>query len=165
MSNEINLYSKFYYLFFLIIFIIHQGCRTETAHKPDSLEEEKILIERVEEFNLAFKECNIEQLETLVTENYLHTNGNSRSIKRDAWLEYLEKRNLEIKRGNLVVNTYDMSEIEIVLYEDMAIVTGKISTSFIKSGEYLKNEYRITNVWVNEDGSWKRAGFHDGKIK
>ena len=162
MNKKTNLYSKSFHLTFLLVFIVFQSCNTE--HKLNSSEEEKILLKRVEEFNFAFKECDIEQLETLITENYLHTNGNSRSIKRNTWLEYLEKRKLEINNGNLVVNTYDMKEIEIELYDDMAIIIGKIVTSSTKSAEYQENEYRITNIWVKEDGNWKRAGFHDGKI-
>ncbi len=164
MSKKTNLYTKSLHLTFLLVFIVFQSCKTETGHKQNSSEEEKILLKKVEDFNLAFKECDIEQLETLITENYLHTNGNSRSIKRNAWLGYLEKRKLEINNGNLVVNTYDMKEAEIELYDDMAIVTGKIVTSSTKSGEYQENEYRITNIWIKEEGNWKRAGFHDGKI-
>ena len=164
MSNKTNLYTKAFRLSILLVIIVFQSCKTETGHKLNSSEEETILLKRVEEFNLAFKECDIEQLETLITENYLHTNGNSRSIKRNTWLGYLEKRKLEINNGNLVVNTYDMKEVEIEIYDEMAIVTGRIITSNTKSGENQENEYRITNIWVKEERNWKRAGFHDGKI-
>ena len=47
----------------------------------------------------------------------------------------------------------------------MAIVTAKISFSTIKLGEQKENEFRITNVQVKEEGTWKRAGFHDTRIK
>ncbi len=159
-------YSKLFYLALLLIFMIFQGCKPEAVNKLNPIEEEKILLEKVNDFNQAFKECDIEALETLITENYLHTNGNSRVIRKDAWLEYLKKRKLEISSGNLVVNTYDMKEVEIELHNDMAIVTGKIIiSSSTKLGEHNDHEYRITNIWVKEEGNWKRAGFHDGKIK
>ena len=164
MSQKTDLYIKSLHIPFVLFFIVFLGCKTETGHQQNSSEEEKTLLKSVEEFNLAFKECDIEKLKTLITENYLHTNGTSKSIKRNAWLGYLEKRKLEINNGNLVVNTYDMKEVEIELYDDAAIVTGKIVTSSTKSGEYQENEFRITNIWVKEEGNWKRAGFHDGKI-
>ena len=53
--------QSFIIFFYLIIFIVSQGCKTETGQKLNSSEEEKILIERVEEINLAFKECDIER--------------------------------------------------------------------------------------------------------
>lgn len=164
MREKIILFSKLNYLLFLILFIVVHSCKTETSHNLDSSDEEK-LKERIEELNLAFKECDIQQLKSLITKNYLHTNGNSRVIRREKWIAYLEKRNLEINSGNLVVNTYDMKEVDIEIYDDMAIVTGKIATSFIKSGEHQEIEHRITNIWVKEEGKWKRAGFHDGRIK
>lgn len=164
MSKKTYHYTTLFHLAFLLVLIVFQGCKTETGDKLNSSDEEKILLKSVEEFNLAFKEGNIEQLETLITENYVHTNGNSKSINKTTWLAYLEKRKLEIDNGNLVINSYAIEEVEIELRDDMAIVTGKIVTSSTKSGEYQENEYRITNVWIKEEGNWKRAGFHDGKI-
>lgn len=58
-----------------------------------------------------------------------------------------------------------MRDIDIVQYDDLAIVTAKIVISIVKSGRDHENEYRTTNVWIKEEGDWKRAGFHDGKIK
>ncbi len=81
-------------------------------------------------------------------------------------MAYLQKRKQEIVDGSLVVNRYNMSEVEVELFDDMAIVSAKISTSSLREpGEDQINEYRVTNIWVKETGNWKRAGFHDGKIK
>ena len=59
----------------------------------------------------------------------------------------------------------EVLRLEIEYYKKMAIVTGKVVVSNKDKGEIKNNEYRITNLWVNANGSWKRAGFHDGKIK
>lgn len=123
------------------------------------------LLKTISKFNKAFQNGNVSILESMITENYLHTNGNSKSIGKKNWLNYLSKRENEINSGNLDVIQYEMDEIKIEFYNNMAIVTGKVAVSNKKKEEIQKNEYRITNVWVNEDGNWKRAGFHDGKIK
>lgn len=123
------------------------------------------LSEAINKFNMAFQEGNTNILKSMVTENYLHTNGNSKSIGKKDWFNYLSKREIEIKSGNLEVIQYKLDEMELNFSENIAIVTGKISVISKKMEEIQKNEYRITNVWVNEGGNWKRAGFHDSKIK
>lgn len=123
------------------------------------------LFKAIEHFNAAFQQGNNTVLESMVTENYVHTNGNSKAIGKKDWFNYLSKRENEIKSGNLEVIEYKLDEIEIERYGNMAIVTGKIVVTNKIKESLQKNEYRITNIWVNESGNWKRAGFHDGKIK
>jgi len=77
----------------------------------------------------------------------------------------LKKRAQEIKSGTLEVVASQIDEVEIELYGNTAIVTGKVSVSNKKEGTITHNEYRITNIWQSEAGQWKRAGFHDWKIK
>lgn len=137
---------------------------TKTAGKKSELLEEKLL-KSIEKFNKAFQNGNVAVLESMITENYLHTNGNSKSIGKKDWLDYLSKRENEIKSGNLEVIDYKLDETEIEFYRNTAIVTGKVVVLNKENGRIQKSEYRITNIWVNENGIWKRAGFHDGKIK
>ncbi|WP_303317883.1 nuclear transport factor 2 family protein [Flavivirga abyssicola] len=131
------------------------------------IENEKIaLLNRVEAFNTAFKVCNIAKLESMLTENYRHTNGISKPIDKRAWVNYLRTRKAQIEKGELVVNTYEMKDTEVELYNNhTAILTAKIVVSSKKQGEIQNNEYRVTNIWIKDDGIWKRAGFHDGKIQ
>jgi len=163
MSTRNKLNTAVFCLFLFSFFI--QNCKNETDTKPSLDEEKENLIERIEEFNSAFKDCKIEKLEAMITNNYLHTNSNSKSIGKADWLTYLANRKTELSSGNLVVKNYKMSETEVKIYDNTAILTAKISFSSIKSGERKENEIRITNVWVKEQGIWKRAGFHDTRIK
>ncbi len=134
-----------------------------TDKAPEKDKEE--LSAAIARFNKAFQEGNNTVLEAMVTENYMHTNGNSKSIGKTDWFNYLKKRKNEIRSGNLEVIQYELDEMKMEFHGNMAIVTGKIRVSNKKKEEIHKNEFRITNIWVNENGTWKRAGFHDGKIK
>lgn len=122
------------------------------------------LIKALNTFNEAFQKGDIKILESMITENYVHTNGNAKSINKRTWLNYLRKREQEINSGELEVLNYQMLEMEIVLHGNVAIVTGKVAVTNKRGEEIQENAYRITNIWVNENGTWKRAGFHDGKI-
>ncbi|WP_299220550.1 nuclear transport factor 2 family protein [uncultured Aquimarina sp.] len=149
----------------VIIALNLSSCKDDDATNNELEKSKQELLKTISEFNKAFRNGNVSVLESMITENYLHTNGNSKSIGKKSWLNYLSKRENEINSGNLDVIRYEMDEIKIEFYRNMAIVTGKVAVSNKKKEEIQKNEYRITNVWVNEDGNWKRAAFHDGKIK
>ena len=154
-------------LFFLaIIALCFYACsNSNSASKLSKSESSKIaLIEALNTFNEAFRKGDVKILESMITQNYVHTNGNAKSIGKETWLNYLQKREQEIDSGKLEVLNYQMVEQEIILHGDMAIVTGKVEVSNKREEAIQENAYRITNIWVNENGTWKRAGFHDGKI-
>ncbi|MEM7104485.1 MAG: nuclear transport factor 2 family protein [Bacteroidota bacterium] len=123
------------------------------------------LLKAVHQFNVAFKDSDLAMLDSLTTPNYIHTNGNSRAIRKADWFNYLEKRQSQLSDSTLVVKNYSMDEVRTEIYKDAAIVTAKISVDSDKEGNNSENKYRVTNFWVRENGQWKRAGFHDGKIK
>ena len=149
---------------FLILTCLPSCNDKDTQNQDPSLQKE-MLLKRVEEFNNAFKLGDIEKLESMITEDYVHTNSNSKSIGKTEWVNYLKKRKAALDDGTLKVENYIMDDTEVVIHDDMAIVTGKISFTSIRSGERKDNEIRITNVWVKEGQEWKRAGFHDTRIK
>ncbi|MEM9545817.1 MAG: nuclear transport factor 2 family protein [Bacteroidota bacterium] len=155
------------YLILIVLFTITVllNCSPKEVDHNSTNMGEKELIQAIEKFNQAFREGNVDLLETMITDNYQHTNGNSKAFGKDSWINYLRKRKKDIESGNLVVNDYIMEESNIERFDDMAIITAKIKVTNTRNTLLSKNEYRVTNIWVVEGGTWKRAGFHDGKIK
>jgi len=142
------------------MFISFFSCST----KKDAPANQESLIEAINTFNNAFAKGDLKTLTVMITNKYKHTNGNSKAIVAKDWLNYLHKRNKDLQSKDLVVHSYDMDQIEMVLYGSNAIVTGRIQTSSTLKGALRENKYRVTHVWVYENHRWKRAGFHDGKI-
>jgi len=101
----------------------------------------------------------------MITDNYIHTNGSSSPINKTTWLNYLRGREKEIESGKLVGNNYEMSNPQVEFHGNTAILTANIKVTATNKGALTENEYQVTNIWVKEDGEWKRAGFHDGKNK
>ncbi|MBQ4822437.1 nuclear transport factor 2 family protein [Aquimarina sp. MMG016] len=134
-------------------------------HNDKSLATKESLLKTIEKFNTAFNTGDIKTLESMVTDNYLHTNSNSESIRKEDWFNYLHKRKKDIDSGILSVSSYNMDQTKVEIYNNTAIITARISVSSITSGKVKENQYRVTNIWVFQQGKWKRAGFHDGKIK
>ncbi|WP_420602191.1 nuclear transport factor 2 family protein [Flagellimonas sp.] len=139
------------------------GCEA----KPHNLskKQEKELVSSIEQFNTAFANSDVTVISSMITENYMHTNGTSEAIDKETWLKYIRKRNQEIESGVLVINNYKMGQLKIEFHASAAIATGKVNSSYTKEGVTRENEFRVTHLWVYEKGAWKRAGFHDGKIK
>jgi len=144
-------------LFLLLIGL--NSCQTFTAPDPEEL------ISSIEKFNKAFAQGDLAVLDSLTTENYLHTNSSSKVIGKTAWFDYLKRRNKRLKSGDLVVLDYTLDQTKIEYHGSSAIVTGKVTVVTKDSIESKENHYRITNLWVYEEGHWKRSGFHDAKIE
>jgi len=135
---------------------------SSSISQSEDIKEELITV--LNTINEAFQKGDVQTLGNMITEDYVHTNGNAPSIDKETWLNYLQKRTQEIKSGELEVLNYNMAEMEIVFHGKVAIVTGKVEVTNKRGEEIRENAYRITNIWVKENNSWKRAGFHDGKI-
>lgn len=125
------------------------------------VENQETLDDTIQEFNDAFKRGDVAYLKNAITEDYWHTNGNSKPIDGDIWLKYLVKRTKQIESGELAVLKYELSDKVIKYYNDAAIMTGVINIEQRRSGKIETKSFRVTNVWVNVNGKWKRAGFHD----
>ena len=147
------IYQKSPFFLTIIIFGLCTACQTQ--------KDEASLVKAIEIFNQAFKEGDVNKLSQMITENYQHTNGNSKAIDKEAWLNYLKQRQADIQSGKIIVDSYEMQDTKITQYGNMAVVTAKIITS----NNSKESAYRVTNIWVVEGGEWKRAGFHDGKIQ
>lgn len=148
-------------LFSIILLFACMSCVSTSPEKPT---EESLLV-AVETFNRAFSSGQIPTLVTMIADDYRHTNGNSKAIDTQSWLTYLHQRNKDLESKTLIVHDYKMDQIDVVLYEKAALVTGRVTTSVTYKGDHKVNEYRVTHLWVYENERWKRAGFHDGRIK
>ncbi len=125
---------------------------------------ETILRERLNEFNQVFLVGNADEISSFIASDYTHTNGHSKAISREAWFNYLRGRQRDIESGKIRVDDYEMTEVEIQMLDQTAIVTGKVSFTVTSDGERSNKSFRVTHVWVIEDEGWKRRAFHDTPI-
>ncbi len=165
-ENKIKCKMKaFNFTTILLATILLSACSDISSSEENKIFNKEELLLAIDKFNKAFAECDIVILESMITENYQHTNGNSKSIGKESWISYLNKRKVEIESGKLIVNNYQMDQAKIEFFHNTAIVTARIVSLMNKQGKIQENQHRVTNLWVNENGKWKRAGFHDAKIR
>ncbi|MEO1255826.1 MAG: hypothetical protein AAFY41_13235, partial [Bacteroidota bacterium] len=82
-------------ILYSIIIIVFTKCNSEEGQRTLSEFNDKGFRKTLKDFNKAFQEGDIDMLESMITENYLHTNGHSKSIGKSEWLSYLKKREAE----------------------------------------------------------------------
>lgn len=154
---------KYCNVLFVLFFSVLTSCSVSTAssEKPTKASLEKA----INTFNQAFSNGNVPKLITMISDEYRHTNGSAKAIDARSWLNYLHKRSADIRSKELIVNSYEMDQIDIVMYGTSAIVTGRVKTSSTYQENTRESEFRVTHLWIFENERWKRAGFHDGKIK
>ena len=68
------------------------SCKNGIDHELRARKERERLIVEIEAFHKAFSTDDTQTLETMITDQCIHLNGNSKSIGKKEWLDYLKKR-------------------------------------------------------------------------
>lgn len=120
--------------------------------------------EAVRSFADAYRDGDVETVDALLANDYVHINSGAAPGDRDSYLAWNRTRAENLGGGEWSVETYDLSELQIKTYDDAAVVTGRVTASGVRDGENWASDIRFTNLWVIEDGAWKRAAFHDAAV-
>jgi ketosteroid isomerase-like protein len=115
----------------------------------------------VAEFAAAFLTADTARLGRMLCTKYVHTNMDGSVHTKESWLAWVGSRRREIESGRLVIESYDNSDVQIVLHGSMAIVTGINTTAVSQMGRRETRRLRFTQVWITAGSRWKRAAFHD----
>lgn len=110
----------------------------------------KELIQIIETSIIAWGNSDTLTLSKHLAPEYKHSDIYGKILTRQEWLNYASKPRS--------VSDYKTEDVDIVLYNsNVAVVTGKNSHQSSKSSK--RTELRFTQVWVKNDGLWKRSAF------
>jgi tetratricopeptide (TPR) repeat protein len=128
---------------------------------------EKKVRSAVSSFGRAYQAADVVALQALLTKDYVHVNGNSGSVlNRDEWLSWVKSRREELDSGDLIIGAYEIENLSVEFYGDAAMVRSTVvSTGQRKKGKPFASRIRVTNVWVESDGAWRRAAFYDASVE
>jgi hypothetical protein len=117
------------------------------------------------QFSRAFAEADVPVLRGLLARNYTHVNGRTGSVLTGGeWLKWLQSRRVELDTGKLVISVYEIKDLVVQVYKEAAVVTGVAYSSGERDGSPFTSRVRFTNLWVVEEGKWRRAAFHDSPL-
>jgi ketosteroid isomerase-like protein len=139
-------------------------CRDRQGGQPPPADAQQHVRASVDRFGDAFLKADVDALDALLTDDYVHTNLSGTVLDKTRWLNYVKSRRGEIKSGKLKVGSYVNDGIVVRVYGDAAVVTGRNVTKGAREGKAFTTRLRFTQVWVKQSGRWRRAGFHDSAL-
>jgi ketosteroid isomerase-like protein len=138
------------------------GALSACAKDP---EPDERLMEAVRQFGRAYRAADVATLRSLLVPEYVHVNGASGSrMGRDEWLSWVASQRRLMDDGKLRIESYEISDVQTQHYGNTAIVTGTVRSEGIRNGEPFRVHVRVTNVWIDSEGHWRRAAFHDSSV-
>lgn len=147
------------------LLLFRLACKAPQQRQPSQEEVKAELREAIDAFNRAFAEADTSQLKTMLTEDYQHSNSYYEAIGKNTWLEYVGQRKADLDSGEMELLNYALDQEQIQVIGNTGILSGRIRVESRLGTDTTEAAYRITNVWIKEEGKWKRAAFHDGRIK
>lgn len=100
--------------------------------------------------------CNVEQLDALFHEKsvFVHMGG--------AWGK---EREMEIiKSGEIHYKKADIHEVSVNIMDNTAVLLNRITLFAVVGGNEVTNPFMVTEVYVQQCGSWKLASLSFTKL-
>jgi ketosteroid isomerase-like protein len=108
---------------------------------------------RVENWAAAELRGDAASLESALADDFIGIGPRGFMLTKDQWLERHES-------GKLRYESIGWDEVEVRIYGDAAVVTGRQSAEGKYEDFDLKDQFRGTLVFVEQQGRWLLAGLH-----
>jgi len=116
-------------------------------------EQTEELKELVEDWAAAELRGDVAFLGSALADDFVGIGPRGFMLPKDQWLERHES-------GKLRYESFGLDELQVRLYADAAVVTGRQ----LAEGKYedfdLRDQFRATLVFVKQQGRWLLAGLH-----
>lgn len=66
---------------------------------------------------------------------------------------------------NFKLASYEVDDMNVMLYEKMAVVTGRVTTKGLAKGTEIVSRSRFTDVFVWRQGRWQLVAGHSSRIR
>jgi len=64
------------------------------------------------------------------------------------------------KSGRMKFLRYKTSDVRIRLYDNAAVVTGRLQRTRLMNGQEISDDWRFTKTYVRQSGHWRVVSFH-----
>ena len=70
----------------------------------------------------------------------------------------------DLKSGEVTFQSADVDDLEVRIYGDTAVVTGRHTQKAQSAGNDISGQYRFTRVYVKQKGQWKAVAYQATRI-
>jgi ketosteroid isomerase-like protein len=111
----------------------------------------------------------LERLETVWNEAHMH--GDADALEK-LWADDMEVAVPKMpvltkadavkfaRSGRMKFLSYRTSEIRVRVYDNAAVVTGRLQRTRSMNGQEMSDDWRFTKTYVRESGQWRVVSFH-----
>jgi ketosteroid isomerase-like protein len=92
-------------------------------------------------------------LSDTLADDYVAIGPRGFMLTREDWLQRHQS-------GALHYSSFTLSDVQVRLYGDAAVLTGRETQTGMYQGQDIPGEFRTTLVWVRLQGRWQLAGLH-----
>jgi ketosteroid isomerase-like protein len=104
---------------------------------------------RQQAFDEAELAADTTALQELLTEDFLSIGPRGFVLTKEEWIG---------RHVHFTYHALDTSEVDVRLYDRAAIVRNVQSNRATYSGEETQLQVRVSQTWVDQDGTWRLAG-------
>jgi len=139
----------------LTVAILAQTSAQQTSESAEHAEQELITLEN--EWADAWVKRDVAFFDRIMADDYTWTSP---------WGEVLTKaHNLAlVKSGEDVIKSWVLADIEVRVYGDAAVVSGRDTIKETYKGEDVSSQNRWTHTWVKRAGRWQCVAAHSSEI-
>lgn len=107
----------------------------------------------------AYVAADTNRLDQLLSQGHIHNNIFGSSMDKNTFLK-------DIQSGELKFISYDIPQMDVKVIDDnVCLTTGIIRAQVNRGGQDIEGRFRFTRIFVNENGEWKVALFHNTVIQ
>jgi hypothetical protein len=65
-----------------------------------------------------------------------------------------------VRSGRMKFLRYETSELDVRVYADTAVVSGRVRRSRERAGQMVEDDWRFTKVYVHTGDAWRVVAYH-----
>lgn len=96
-------------------------------------------------------------LERIISDDYTNTNNSGQVLTKAQLMA-------EVKSGDLKYETIDIDDVQVRVYGDTAVFTGRATVKGARKGEDISGQNRLTRVYVKQQGRWQLVAQQSTRI-
>jgi len=103
----------------------------------------------------------LERLETVWNEAHEHGDADALEVAVPKMPVMTKADALKFARsGRMKFLSYRTSDIRVRVYDNAAVVTGRLQRTRSMNGQEISDDWRFTKTYVREAGQWRVVSFH-----
>ena len=149
----------------VVLLLAVTGSLTFAQTQPTKATKEEKTKQQLTQIERDIGRANIDRdynyFERVEAEEFIFTSENgSLTTKKEDLAGLKEPANPDYK-----LETYEVDDVKVTLYDKTAVVTGRVTTKAKFKGADVTKQTRFTDVFVWRDGRWQIVAGHSSRIR